>query len=172
MRFTAKSIEHLKPAAKRREIPDAGCRGLYLILQPSGARSWAVRYRHQGSPTKLTLKGVVSLADARAAATQALRELASGADPAAARKTAAIKAAAVKADTVVAVCETYLKREGGKLRTVDQRRSVLARQIYPVIGSRPVGELSRSEIVRLLDGIEDGVGQRSADIALATLGRI
>jgi hypothetical protein len=28
---------------KRTEIPDAVCRGLYLIVQPSGVKSWAVR---------------------------------------------------------------------------------------------------------------------------------
>src|SRR5262245_8365795 len=123
MRFTAKSIEHLKPATKRREIPDSGCRGLYLLLQSSGARSWAVRYRFDGRPTKLTLGSypALSLADARAAATQALRELAGGKDPAAARKEVSVRAAAAKADTVVAVCEKYLKREGHRLRTVDQR---------------------------------------------------
>ena len=32
-------------APVRTEIPDGGCPGLFLILQPSGKRSWAVRYR-------------------------------------------------------------------------------------------------------------------------------
>jgi hypothetical protein len=42
---------------KRTEIPDAVCRGLYLIVQPSGVKSWAVRYRcaSDGKPCKLTL---------------------------------------------------------------------------------------------------------------------
>ena len=172
MRLTAKSIEHLRPIAKRREIPDSGCRGLYLILQPSGARSYAIRYRHRGVPKKLTLKGVTSLADARATATQALRELASGADPAAARKEAAIKAAVAKADTVAAICECYLKREGLRLRTLDQRRAIFAKKIYPVIGDLPVSELRRSEITSLLDKIEDKSGARAADMALAMLRRV
>src|SRR5262245_10704341 len=174
MRLTTKSIEHLKPAAQRREIPDSGCRGLYLIVQSSGARSWALRYRFDRRPTKLTLGSwpAVSLADARAAATQALRELAGGNDPAAARKEASVRAAAAKADTVVAVCEEYLKREGHRLRTVDQRVSTLRRLIYPVIGDRPISEVRRSEIVRLLDRIEDGSGQRTADATLSVLRRI
>src|SRR5262245_44181368 len=82
MRLTAKSIENIKPGAKRREIPDAGCRGLYLIVQPSGRKSWAVRYRF-GKPKKLTLDGIGSLAEARKAATAALHELEHGRDPAA-----------------------------------------------------------------------------------------
>ena len=41
--------------SKRLEIPDGTVTGLYLVVQSSGARSWAVRYRHHGRPTKLTL---------------------------------------------------------------------------------------------------------------------
>ena len=32
-----------------------GLPGMYLVVQPSGAKSWAVRYRHGGRPRKLTL---------------------------------------------------------------------------------------------------------------------
>ena len=29
--------------------------GLYLVVYPSGKKGWAVRYRHNGKPRKLTL---------------------------------------------------------------------------------------------------------------------
>jgi hypothetical protein len=45
--------------AVRTERPDPACRGLYLILQPSGARSWAIRYRTGGRTKKLTLGPVL-----------------------------------------------------------------------------------------------------------------
>jgi integrase len=172
MRLTAKSVQHIKAGTKRREIPDNGCAGLYLIVQPSGAKSWALRYRYEGRPTKLTLKEAKSLADARSAAVAALRELERGNDPAEAKKAAAIKAAAAKADTVVAVCEEYLKREGKKLRTADQRVSILNRLVYPRFGERPIETIKRGEIARLLDDIEDASGPRMADVTLATLRRI
>jgi hypothetical protein len=41
-KLTAKTVEAIKPTTDRREIPDALLPGLYLIVQPSGARSWAV----------------------------------------------------------------------------------------------------------------------------------
>jgi len=41
--LTAVSIANARPGPQRREIPDAGCRGLYLVVQPSGRKSWAVR---------------------------------------------------------------------------------------------------------------------------------
>ena len=52
--LTAKAVDNAKVPAIRREIPD-GSTGLYLIVQPSGTRSWAYRYRYRGQPRKLTL---------------------------------------------------------------------------------------------------------------------
>jgi len=172
-KLTAKTIENLKPGPQRREISDGGS-GLWLVLQPSGHRSWAVRYRFAGRPAKLTLGGwpALTLAAARKGAADALHELARGHDPAAARKTAAFTAAAAQANTLAAVVAAYLKREGGKLRTLDQRVSILNRLILPVLGARPIADIKRSEIVWLLDGIEDRSGPRMADVALAVLRRI
>jgi hypothetical protein len=54
-KLTAVSIEQMRPSAKLREIPDGGCSGLYLVVQPSGHKSFAVRYRHSRKKCKLTL---------------------------------------------------------------------------------------------------------------------
>ncbi|MGE3990112.1 tyrosine-type recombinase/integrase [Pseudorhodoplanes sp.] len=58
-KLTALVIENkYKPTAKRREIRDAGAPGLYLIIQPkpTGAKSWAMRFRRpDGRPAKLHL---------------------------------------------------------------------------------------------------------------------
>ena len=53
--LTPKRIEAEKPATARKEIPDGLLPGLYLVVQPSGAKSYAVRYRHAGAPRKLTI---------------------------------------------------------------------------------------------------------------------
>src|SRR5262245_58414735 len=84
-KLTPKFVEHAKSAAKRQEIPDAGCPGMYLVIQPSGAKSYAVRYRRPSdkSPAKLTIGSAaeLTLADARAAATAAKQKVAHGIDP-------------------------------------------------------------------------------------------
>jgi hypothetical protein len=54
--FTDIAIRNLKAGDTRREIPDPGCSGLYVIVQPSGKKSFAVRYRANGTPRKLTLR--------------------------------------------------------------------------------------------------------------------
>ncbi len=99
--LTPLSVKNAKPNdGKRREIPDG--RGLYLVVQPSGAKSWAYRYRFQGRPAKLTLGPVyiprdgepepsaipaigdpLTLAQARRLVSDGQHQLARRADPAA-----------------------------------------------------------------------------------------
>jgi integrase len=55
-KLTDAAIRNLKPTSARREIPDAFAKGLYVIIQPSGARSFALRFRGiDNKPVKLTL---------------------------------------------------------------------------------------------------------------------
>ena len=55
-KLTPASVEKHKPHKNRREIPDAASPGLYLIVQPSGSKSFAMRFRNpNGRHVKLTL---------------------------------------------------------------------------------------------------------------------
>ena len=55
-KLTAASVEKYRPAKDRREIADSGSPGLYLIVQSSGRKSWALRFRKPGGRSaKLTL---------------------------------------------------------------------------------------------------------------------
>lgn len=168
--LTDLAIRNLKPSAARREIPDRG--GLYVVVQPSGVKSFAVRYRFNKEPRKLTLQTGVTLAQARKLAADAMYDVAKGIDPGEAKKTAQAKAAAAAKDTLRAICEEYQKRDGKTLRTADVRASNLERLVYPALGSRQIDGIKRSEIVRLLDKIEDENGPRQADIMLALLRRV
>ena len=170
--FTDIAIRNLKPGDTRREISDPGARGLYLVVQPSGRKSFCVRYRHNGQPRKLTLQAGVSLAAARKLCADALHELTQGRDPSEAKKEAKTKVAAAKLNTVANVCEGYFQRENGKLRTAHRRERTVRRLIFPALGSRQIDTVKRSEIVKLLDKIEDTSGQRSADYTLQILRRI
>src|SRR3954462_9569684 len=52
--LTAAAVQRLKPGSKVREIPDRD--GLRLVIQPSGSKSWAMRFRRpDGRPGNLTL---------------------------------------------------------------------------------------------------------------------
>jgi integrase len=169
-RLTDIAIRNLKPPTVRREIPDGN--GLYLQLQPSGKRSFAVRFRFKGVPRKLTLPPGLTLAAARRLAAEAKEQVEKGIDPAAAKHAAKVEAMEAAANTVANICAAYLKREGGKLRTSDQRESIFRRLVYPHIGDRPVSSIKRSDLVQMLDKIEDHNGPRAADVTLATLRRV
>jgi integrase len=99
--LTAAAVKNYRPGKVRREIPDGGAPGLHLLIQPSGAKTWAVRFRRpDGRPAKLTLGscdaavgeeveaepvigGHLTLASARRLAAEVNRQRALGRDPAA-----------------------------------------------------------------------------------------
>ena len=87
--LTDMSVAKAKPdPAKRLEIPDGLVTGLYLVVQPSGKRGFAVRYRAYGKPRKLTLGAYpqLTLSAAREGAKAILLEVAEGKDPAATKR--------------------------------------------------------------------------------------
>lgn len=54
--LTAVAVKNYRPGKGRREISDGGCPGLYLVIQETGHKSWALRFRRpNGKPAKLTL---------------------------------------------------------------------------------------------------------------------
>lgn len=53
--FSNELIAALPATGKRYEVKDPLCPGLRVIVQPSGAKSFAVRYSHDGQYKKLTL---------------------------------------------------------------------------------------------------------------------
>src|SRR6476659_8810006 len=81
--LTDVSIRKTVAPTKRQEIPDKQPRGLYLIVQRTGAKSWAVRYSRNGRVLKTTLGPypALSLSDARRQALQVAASVANGGDP-------------------------------------------------------------------------------------------
>ena len=154
--LTAVSVANARPGPQRREIPDAGCRGLYLVVQPSGRKSWAVRYRFAGKPRKVTLDGALTLAAARKAAAEALHELERGNDPAALKSGARATAAALAADTVDKWAEQFIElhaRRKTRALTLAQYESVLRRLVLPAWRGRTVHDIKRRDVIELLEQI-------------------
>src|SRR5262245_3564007 len=159
-KLSTKFIENVKPAAVRREIADSGCRGLYLIVQPTGRKAWAVRYRFGSVTRKLTLDAGLTLAAARKAATDALHELERGNDPAALKfeaQAAADKAAADrKRDTVEhlagLVIEQHAKRKTRK-SSWRQAEHVFDKIVLPAWRGRVVHDIARRDIRELVENV-------------------
>jgi integrase len=170
--LTDVSVKNLRPGPKRREVPDAGARGLRVVVQPSGVRSYAIRYRHKGRMTKLTLgPDSIGLAAARKLAGDAMFQVAQGKDPADAKREAK-KVQTAAADSFFEIAGKYMKLEGVRLRSAPERQRLLERLVYPVLGGRAISTIKRSEIVKLLDNIEIANGPVMADATLSVIRKI
>jgi integrase len=172
---------HKKKAdpAKRLEIHDGN--GLYLVIQPTGAKSWAYRYRADGKSRKLTLGTLLeagskpeadaagelpalNIAEARQRASAAAVKAQRGLDPIEERKR---KDAKVK-KTVGHMLDEFIERYAKpNLRSAGQYESTFDRLVKPDIGDYSIYELRRSHVVEMLDDIEDESGPVMADRTLA-----
>ena len=145
--LTAKSVESIKPVPSRREIPDGGCRGLYIVSQPSGAKSFAIRFRLDGKPCKHTLGSypAVSLAEARRLAAAALAQVAQGTDPRTEKRQAKAEAAERSRDTVDRLSAQFIDWQGKRLRpnSIRQLNHVFADLVLPEWQGRDVHDIAR-----------------------------
>lgn len=159
--LTTKTVEALKPDLERRlEIPDPALSGLYIVVQPSGAKSWALRYRFAGKPRKMTLGRwpFLGLAAARAAATEALEDLEAGTDPGAAKQAAKAKSLEnqlSERDKVATLFALYSERHLAKLKSGATARRELERHVVSRWGDRDIHDIAKRDVIDLLDAIAD-----------------
>ena len=168
-KLTSKMVREAKAnKGDRTIIWDTKTTGFGLQVTAAGHKSFVIQYRAKGRSRRMAIDGVLNLEDARKRARALLGEVAHDRDPLEQRRSEVAR----ERDTFRAVAESYFAREGKKLRTGDARRHALARLVYPVIGSRPIADIRRSDIVRLLDKIEDKSGPVMADRTLAYIRRV
>ena len=155
--LTAKAVEKAKPGAKRREVPDGLLPGLYLVIQPSGTRSWAVRYRHADRTRKMTLGSfpAVTLAQARESGAAALRAAAAGNDPGQANiEKHRIAVPDVIEATVADFFERHCRRSN-KPRTAEETERLFKLHVIPAWKGRTVQSIARRDVLDLLDDLVD-----------------
>jgi len=166
--LTDRAVAALKaaPIGKRRLVWDAVVPGLAVRVTDRSVRTFVLVTRYPGSPhpapRSLGTYGAITLEEARGKARAWLKLIGAGRDP----------SATAADDTLRAICEEYLEREGKKLRSAQWRRDVLARLVWPELGHQHISAIRRSDIVRLLDKIEDENGPVMADRTLATIRKI
>ncbi len=167
-KLTPAEVRDVTPAATSQIYWDTEQRGFGLLVLPSGEKRYVVQYRVAGRSRRLTFKPGLSLTEARKEAKAKLGDVAKGRDPLAERRRQEGEAT----NTLKAIVEEYFDREGKKLRSADDRLAAFERLIFPVLGARQIDSIKRSEIVRLLDKIEDERGPSMAHVALAFLSRV
>lgn len=156
MKLTVSAIQNLKPREKHYKVFDG--EGLYLSISPAGGKSWKFSYRFIGQQKAMTVGPwpLISLADARARATELRRQVHDGIDPALEKQLRKFNAMMDRHSNFRAVAEEWLvkrEKEGLGEATVAKTRWLLS-LIYPVLGKRPIGELGSPELFIALKKIE------------------
>lgn len=173
--LTVKFIENIKPTSSRQEIPDGGMAGLYLIVQASGAMSWAVRYRYGGKPKKVTIGSypAYGLADARKAASAIMRSVSEGQDPAQEKRQAALERAD-QSNYIDDVLDNFISRHverNNRSSTARETARFIDKYVRPRWKGRLVQSITRRDVVALLDAIVDKGAPVSANRVHAVLRR-
>ncbi len=159
--LTDLQIEKLAPPPKRQEIPDGKVSGLYLVVQPSGAKSFAFRYRVGGAPKKFTIGPypAINLATARKRAQKAIAQVVDGVDPSEQKKAEreAQKAANSTADRVENIVDEFVRRHLVKAKPswAKEAERLLRVEIVTKWGKRKLSEITAKDVDKLLEEIAE-----------------
>jgi integrase len=150
-------------------------------VSAKGKRSFYAVKRRTGDPLPtwalLGVYPVMTLAEAREAARQALSTLIAGQHPKTVaqenRRAAEAQAREAEASTFKAIAEAfdrqYLSRKELAASSIRLYRAYLARELVPVLGPKPVADIKRREIIMLIDGVAERSGQSAAIGTLSVL---
>jgi integrase len=170
MPLTDTTIRNAKPGKKPRRLFDGG--GLYLEVAPAGGKGWRLKYRFAGKEKRISL-GVypaVGLREARARRDGARKQLAASIDPSVARK--AEKAA--ETDSFEAVAREWYGKHAPRwgLGHADNTIRCLERDVFPWLGTRPMGKVTAPELLACLRRIEARGAIETAHRVLQNCGRV
>jgi integrase len=188
--LTALKVENAKAGDQRKEIADPGKPGLYLVIQPSGKKSWAVRYRRQADkePRKYTIDGFPSLAVARKLAQDVLDKVAEGEDPAAAKQMEKLKKRLEpgESDGFSDVAIRFIKRDQrpnnrtwretarllGIRETEEGELEAIDGGLVDKWDNRKVSEITKRDVLDVVDAIDERGAGVMANRTLAAVRRL
>ena len=165
--LTTRFVDAAKPRhnsagdAVRAEYPDAACPGLHLVVQPTGTRSWAFRFRRRTDRknVKLTLgkagDGGLSLAAARHAAAAHRHRLEQGAvlvTPVTAVTPQSVRTGDKVETAVASFLELHVRRKN-RISTARVTENIFNRIIVPAWRDRTIDSIRRRDIIDLVEDV-------------------
>lgn len=155
MAVTDTALKAAKPGLRPKKISDGG--GLFLLIQPSGAKLWRWSYRYGGRQRTISFGSypATTLAEAREVRETAKKLLKAGTDPSAERKAERIRKAVSAATTFRTVSGELLakKRRENRAPGTLKRFAQLLAHADP-IGDRPIRDITAPEVLDLLKKVE------------------
>lgn len=173
LRLTKQTADSAEMRVSRYTIWDTGLSGFGLRVEPTGGRSWVVKYRADGggrnAPQRLVVIGrypLISAPDAREAAKKLLSKARLGMDPAA-------ELAARRREITVAKLVDLYEKEGcyvqrgirqGEAMKATTRAYTMARlrhHVVPLLGTKRVSDLMEADVERFSRDV--GKGKTASD---------
>ena len=156
-KLTDVTIRNVKLGSKPVRMTDGA--GLYLEVAPTGGKLWRWKYRFGGKEKQLSVGTYPETPprEARTKRDEARKQLAAGIDPSATRKAEKASRAESSAGSFEAVARewhaavhVHKVSEGHAARTLIR----LEQDVFPWVGSLPVGELKALALLQTLRRIE------------------
>lgn len=149
-------IRRAKPEDKPYTLGDG--QGLSLLIEPNGSKSWRFRYRYAGKPKMISL-GVyptITLADARSRRDEARKLVAEGKNPSDVRKEQKLALQAESENAFEKIAREWHQLKSAKWSAgyASDIMEAFKNDIYPYVGTRPVGEIKPLELLNVLRKIE------------------
>jgi integrase len=181
LKLTQPAVEKLKaPPMGRIEYWDNQLPGFGLRISETGRKTWVVMYRVRGKLVRETLGTaavIPNVADARSRARESLQKAQAGVNPVEERR-GSERAAKVAAERTPksfgAGVDLYLTRyaeRNTKPSTYKETKRVLEHDVKLAWDNRSIGEITRRDVIGLLDGIVDRGAAVQANRTFAVLRR-
>jgi integrase len=156
--LSKQTVDAAEPGVRRYIVWDDALSGFGLRVEPSGLKTYVVRYRQGGGRRgllrqfKLGTHGKLTPDQARKAAKLKLAEAELGADPQASRVAARAEL------TMGELCELYMREgvDGKKDSTLKLDRIRIDRHIKPRLGRIKVSDVTHTDLQRLVRDISAG----------------
>ena len=174
--LTVAQIKAATPGEKPAKLFDSG--GLFILVLPSGVKSWRLKYRFGGKEKQLVFGHfpTISLAEARDLRDAAKKELRDGLDPSAkARAARDRRAGRLPADYTfgdAAARWHALQSAGWKPKHAASVWRILQADAFPILSDRPVALVEPSEIRQVVEAMQERGSIDQAHRMLTRLSRI
>ena len=174
MALTEIQLKNAEIRTKPYKLADGG--GLFLLIKPNGGKYWRYKYRVHGKEKILAL-GVypeVKLADARKKHMNARKQLDDGIDPSGAKAESKRLGKLNSANSFEAIAMEWIdsRTHGWTENYVEKITRQLSRHAFPLLGSKPVKDISAPELLSALRRIESKGTLETAHRVKQTCGQI
>jgi len=170
MKFTDRQIKALKPKSDRYDAWETNGKGFGIRVSPTGKKRFIYMYRFKGVPRRITF-GVypeMTLAQAHEKHAKARQLLDKGKDPGTEEQDK--KAESKRSPTVRRLVEEYLEKYAKpNKRSWKEDERILNKDVVPRWGKRKARDITRRDIILLLDEIVERGALIQANRTLATI---